>query len=618
MKRKTKAHPVCSLSLPILLLHIGSHRCLQEKSINRHSTHQERMFGPLHPSASQNVQFIPQQEQQFDSSFDANEGSSVSNLDEERTSDADATSAASSSTANLVAHATANRIIIRSSLPPYYTIHSRFSCVDVIDTISFSPDGNFILAALYKRSAVQAFSLLDHSWHCRINEGDMAGMIFATWSPDSRHIVTVSDFSLHLTIWSLVTNKSYSIKSPKSSAGGGPGAGAGGGGECIAFDLSGGELLAVLSRKNCQDHVSILSTETWKQVSCFSIATVDAQSILFSPSSSSSATSSSSFSSSGSRSIVVIDTSLEYGVYVYSLQGDLEAKYSAYDNALGVKASTFSPNGSFLALSSYDQITRLITPLSWKEAAKYSHDLPTKLSVSEKCKILNRFTEIGVEGLEIPILLSEENNFDHREEGEEDSSNGVAAAAPSSSFVPILPNALKFIKPNYSKANPKVGVSMQSWSYSSRYLCTRNDCTPSVAYIWDTQSLGLTSIIVFVKAIRSMRWSPKEDKLAIATGTNRLYMWSNSSSSAGATCGGGGDGRIEVADAVDRTSIKADDGGVPFEISALRWRGDGRCLAVVGRTAFCLYTLDDGDGDDGRGGGLREEEEGGVDMDGER
>lgn len=52
----------------------------------------------------------------------------------------------------------------------------------------------------------QIFSISKPSWQCRIREG-MAGMVRAQWSPDARHVLTFSDYSLHMSIWSLSTKQ---------------------------------------------------------------------------------------------------------------------------------------------------------------------------------------------------------------------------------------------------------------------------------------------------------------------------------------------------------------------------------------------------------------------------
>lgn len=90
-----------------------------------------------------------------------------------------------------------------------------FNCVDVIERIEFSPDSEYILCALFARNCVQIFCVADSEWRCRINES-VAGMVSASWCPDSRHIIVESDFGIQLAIWSLLESTSYLITSPKT------------------------------------------------------------------------------------------------------------------------------------------------------------------------------------------------------------------------------------------------------------------------------------------------------------------------------------------------------------------------------------------------------------------
>lgn len=63
--------------------------------------------------------------------------------------------------------------------------------------------------------------------------------IYGKWTPDSRHYITVADFQLHATVWSLVDSAKYVIRSPKLAA------------EGFSFTAD-GELLAVAERHDCK------------------------------------------------------------------------------------------------------------------------------------------------------------------------------------------------------------------------------------------------------------------------------------------------------------------------------------------------------------------------------
>ncbi len=72
---------------------------------------------------------------------------------------------------------------------------ARFTCLDAITQALWSPDSAFILCAQSKRRIVQVWSVHDPDWYCKIDES-VAGIANTMWSPDSRHILTVSEFQV--------------------------------------------------------------------------------------------------------------------------------------------------------------------------------------------------------------------------------------------------------------------------------------------------------------------------------------------------------------------------------------------------------------------------------------
>jgi hypothetical protein len=57
-----------------------------------------------------------------------------------------------------------------------------------------------------KRNTVYVRNVYDPEWNCKIDEG-MAGLLSAIWTPDSRFILTVSEFKLRMTVWDLKLTK---------------------------------------------------------------------------------------------------------------------------------------------------------------------------------------------------------------------------------------------------------------------------------------------------------------------------------------------------------------------------------------------------------------------------
>jgi WD40 repeat protein len=77
-----------------------------------------------------------------------------------------------------------------------------FIFVDIVSQIVWSPDNQLLLVLISKRNLVYVRNVYDPEWSCKIDEG-MAGLLSAIWTPDSRFILTVSEFKLRMTIWDL-------------------------------------------------------------------------------------------------------------------------------------------------------------------------------------------------------------------------------------------------------------------------------------------------------------------------------------------------------------------------------------------------------------------------------
>ncbi|KAG7205864.1 hypothetical protein KM043_007796 [Ampulex compressa] len=65
---------------------------------------------------------------------------------------------------------------------------------DLIEYLEWSLDSEYILCANIKKGVVQVYSIFYPQWKFKLVEGS-AGLESVTWSPDSRHILTLSDFS---------------------------------------------------------------------------------------------------------------------------------------------------------------------------------------------------------------------------------------------------------------------------------------------------------------------------------------------------------------------------------------------------------------------------------------
>ena len=197
-----------------------------------------------------------------------------------------------------------------------------FSCLDRISYIEWAVDSEYILCGLYKRPMIQAWSLTQPEWTCKIDEGP-AGIAYARWSPDSRHILTTSDFQLRLTVWSLVNTACVHVQWPKHGSKG------------VSFTQD-GKFAAICTRRDCKDYVNLLSCHSWEIMGVFAVDTLDLADIEWSPDDS---------------AIVIWDSPLEYKVMEFVLLISLCASVLAFcwfANLLKVGKSTIvARKGSF-------------------------------------------------------------------------------------------------------------------------------------------------------------------------------------------------------------------------------------------------------------------------------
>ena len=89
-----------------------------------------------------------------------------------------------------------------------------YSFVDIVSHLEWSQDSALILIGISKRSIAFIKSLHDPDWQCKIDEG-LAGLAHCQWGPNSSQVITVSDFKLRLTVWSLSDKTLQFIRSPK-------------------------------------------------------------------------------------------------------------------------------------------------------------------------------------------------------------------------------------------------------------------------------------------------------------------------------------------------------------------------------------------------------------------
>eukprot|EP00112_Aurelia_sp_Birch-Aquarium-sp1_P024370 Seg768.10 transcript_id=Seg768.10/GoldUCD/mRNA.D3Y31 product="WD repeat-containing protein WRAP73" protein_id=Seg768.10/GoldUCD/D3Y31 len=396
-------------------------------------------------------------------------------------------------------------------------IVSLFTCLDHIDVLEWSSDSLFILCGSFKRGLVQVWSIEQADWTCKIDEG-VAGLEALRWAPDGRHILSTAKFKLRITVWSLIDKSVSYIRYPKHANQG------------LTFTKD-GKFMALAERRNCKDYVSILSCSSWQLVKHFETDTNDLADLSWSP---------------DGRILAVWESCLEYKMLLYTMDGKIVSIYSAYDFALGIKSVTWSPSSQFLVIGSYDQSARLLNNITWTAVTEYKHTS----SIGDPNVLV--YKEVQMKPVKLPWEVQPKGPL----------------SAPSHYQIQPLPFPVPTVRADPEKANPKIGVGKVIFSHDNKYLATRNDNMPTVIWIWDVAKLSLSAALVQNYNVTAMEWDPKQTRLALCCGTNKLYMWSPA-------------GCLSVDVPMES----------PFNVTGLRWHTDGQGLLLLSKDLFCMCSL---------------------------
>ncbi|CAF0917363.1 unnamed protein product [Rotaria sordida] len=432
------------------------------------------------------------------------------------------------------------RLIIRTSTT--LEILNLFVCIDIIDTIEWSYDSRFILAGLIKRNAIQIFSLDNPEWKCKIDEGS-AGLCQVHWAPDSRHILTTAQFHLRITVWSLTSKNISYMKYPKKIS---P--------NSYIFNVSKSYMALVERRNDNTDHISIFNYSTnWSMIAHFHVKELeDLQGIQWSP---------------NNDVLCLWENYYEYKIIFYTLDGQLLNIYKPENDhlVLGIRCAQWSPTGQIMVVGDYEEHITIFSYLTYKKIRE-SFQHPQRLSSN------NGYT----------ILKEEEYHTDSEEINEKSQSKSYSSSTNSSSLLSnheskyiIYNGTLQIdpIKPNFDRANPRLGVSSIEFSSSGRYMSTINETMPNILFIFDFKpTFHLAFVLIQIQSIRCIKWEPKRDHLALCTHNNCLYIWS----SKGASC------------------ISLPSESSKHKIDEIKWNNYNSIpsIALIGQNTMCLGFVD--------------------------
>ena len=351
------------------------------------------------------------------------------------------------------------------SLKPFQT----HSFCDFIEDIQWSKNSKLILIGLYKRSRCEIRNIDNPKWFCTI-DGGVQGMKYSLFSPDSLHVLSISDYNIRLSIRSLVDKSLLYINMPKFARKG------------LSFSTK-GNFMALAERNDARDIIGVYFANRWSCIKKFEPQTEDLQDIKW---------------SYDNSAILVQDTPTTCRLLVYSPLGDLITKIELYLFKLGIKNLDISPNGHYICLGLYDQTLRIYNNISYTCVTVLEHEKTVFDDITVnyyKEEMINNGGETKYIQLKPPIDLKREK--------------------------------LYIAKNIYSnEKSPKIGISKMAFSFDNIFLATKNDNMPNIVFIWDLNQMNLQTVLIHLNEVIYFQWAKNQNILFISANNNKLYYFS--------------------------------------------------------------------------------------------
>jgi WD40 repeat protein len=330
--------------------------------------------------------------------------------------------------------------------------------------LEWSPDSSMILFGILNKANVVmnilVYSTKNGKFVCKLEEP--LPILKAIWAPDGMHILTFSDFKLRILVWSLETKKSIQIANPKDHTS-----------KCVAFSKD-GKFVAIAERREAKDFINLFSCVKWTLLKQVAMDTTDLFGIEWSP---------------NSHYICAWDSIVECKLQILNVAGHILKTVSFYNDFLGIKAVRWSHDSRLLAVSTHDEVVRILDHINWNPVITLSH--PSKVDIPD----LPLYVETEV----VEEEKSESDKFWKK----------VTTKSFSTYQVHYQPVILPVTPIDEQKPNPPLGVSLMDFSPDSKYFFTRNDNLPTVLWIWNIVTQKQIGLIAQKQAIKNARWQPQ-------------------------------------------------------------------------------------------------------------
>ncbi|XP_026299062.1 WD repeat-containing protein WRAP73 isoform X2 [Apis mellifera] len=351
-----------------------------------------------------------------------------------------------------------------------------FSKDDIIEYLEWSRNSEYILCANIKKAIIQVYSIHYPEWKYKLIEGS-AGLESVNWSPDSKYILTLSDFNIQISIWSLENQSVIHIQNVKSFF------------HKLYFSPNGDKLAVVVSIES-KDNIEIYKTDIWKlnkKLICGHLNSIDG--ICWSPNS----------------ELLCIWSSFsdETKLIIYStiFERDIAVFYPAqFQNLKGIENVTWMPSGQLLAVTGFNEMIVLLNHVTWKPL------LHLYLEPIIKENYLNKVYEERIIQLN---FSNKSTNYYNKYILEEKSER---------------PINIKIGRKNNIERLSIAKFDILEFSSCGQYLAIKHQLYPTTLWIWNIIDDYLDYLLL-ENAIVAAKWNPTRAHLLIFCECVRIFEW---------------------------------------------------------------------------------------------
>ena len=326
---------------------------------------------------------------------------------------------------------------------------------------------------------LNVFSVHTPDWKAVIKDGALSGVANILFTPDSTHLIVVSEHHIRLTVWSLSSKVVRYIRFPKS----------------ISFDNS-GQFLAVVESgsavadgRGSGEAISIFDMAgDWAEVSRFFV-NVDSSAVyvtrmLWNP----------------SCNLIALYMPLQNIVQIRDPRGILVFLTSSGGDF------AWSPCGNLFLTSGTDDNLNVFNCLNWSQITTLMHtDLISTQFEKRNCVVLEE--KVKDSGDMDNNLVSQLLNIQQS----------------SYEKVNLRPLTLSRLPPIDSKRQSRVGLDF-SLSPDGLMVASKSERMPAVIWIWNMQTTQLDSVLIHRDRVVSFTWEPANSAKNKASRGNRLLI----------------------------------------------------------------------------------------------